>query len=167
MTPLRSGHYPSTEETEKGISSPSTTNKNLVKRFIERCSLQQDEPAAASTPYKRKDSLTLSTEHPIAMGDHSDKESDSDDNDDGGKDYGNNNENNNAGFDQLINEDSDDDDNDVPIQTINTGKTNVGSSLFTTSRHKEQQYEHFQDSDDDDDDDNTNDSLIKTSSSKY
>jgi len=89
------------------------------------------------------------------MGDHSDNESDSDDDDnDDDDDYNekdndnNDNNNNNVGFDQLINEDSDD---DLPIQTMNTSKTNVGSSLFTTSRHKEQQYEHFEDSDDDSD----------------
>jgi hypothetical protein len=97
------------------------------------------------------------------MGDHSDKESDSDDDDDDDEKEGdNNNDNNNVGFDQLINEDSDDDDDDVLIQTMNTNKTNVGSSLFTTSRHKEQQYEHFQDSDDEKDYPTT-----KTSSSKY
>jgi hypothetical protein len=89
------------------------------------------------------------------MGDHSNNENNSDDDDDyddyNEKDNNNNNNNdnnNNVGFDQLINEDSDD---DVPIQTMNTSKTNVGSSLFTTSRHKEQQYEHFEDSDDDSD----------------
>jgi hypothetical protein len=134
--------------------------------LIERCSLQQqpDEPTAVSTPYKRKDSFTLSTEHPITMGDHSDDENDSDsDSDDDEKhdDNNHNDNNNNVGFDQLINEDSDD---DIPMQTINTNKTNMGSSRFSTSRHKEQQYEHFQDSDDDDE---THNSTTKTSSSKY
>ena len=163
LTPLRSTHHPSTEEADKSISSPSTTNKNLVQRLIERCSLQQqqDEPTAASTPYKRKDSFTLANEHPIIMGSHSGHETDSDDDDNNEKyDDNNNGNNNNVGFDQLINEDSDD---DVPMQTNNTTKTNIGSSLFTTSRHKEQQYEHFQDSDDDDDEINT--STTKTSSS--
>jgi hypothetical protein len=164
LTPLRSSHHPSTEEADKSTSSPSTTNKNLVQRLIERCSLQQDEPTAASTPYKRKDSFSLSNEHPIIMGDHPTKETDSDDDDDDDDekyDDNTNDNNNNVGFDQLINEDSDD---DVPIQTTNTSKTNIGSSLFMPSRHKEQQYEHFQDSDDDDDDE-MNHSTTKTSSS--
>ncbi|CAF4338623.1 unnamed protein product, partial [Rotaria sp. Silwood2] len=163
ITPLRSGHHPSTEEVEKSISSPSTTNKNLVKRLIGRCSLQQqDEPTASSTPYKRKDSITLANEHPISMNDESDNESDSDNDDDNEKDNDKNNANNNVGFDQLINEDSDD---DGPIQTINTNKNNVGSSRFMTTRHKEQQYEHFQDSDDDDNE--TNNSMTKTSSHSH
>ncbi|CAF0990820.1 unnamed protein product [Rotaria sordida] len=159
ITPLRSGHHPSTEEADKSISSPSTTNKNLVKRLIERCSLQQqqqqDEPTASSTPYKRKDSMTLSNEHPISMNDQSDNETDSDDDDDE-KDDDNNNNSNNVGFDQLINEDSDD---DAPIQAIHPNKTNVGSSRFMTTRHKEQQYEHFQNSDDDDDNRNHNNEI--------
>jgi hypothetical protein len=98
------------------------------------------------------------------MGGHSDDETDS--NSDSDNDQKDDDNNHHVGFDQLINEDSDD---DIPIQTINTGKTNMGSSRFSTSRHKEQQYEHFQDSDDDDDDDNdeTNSSTTKTSSSKY
>ncbi|CAM4760708.1 unnamed protein product [Rotaria magnacalcarata] len=152
ITPIRSSHHPSAEETEKSISSPSTANKNLVKRLIGRCSLQQpqqqDEPTAASTPYKRKDSITLSNEHPIPMGDHSDKGSDSDGNNHNEKHDVNHTDGNNVGFDQLINEDSDDD--DAPIQSTNTSKTNVASSRFMSSRHKEQQYEHFEDSDDDD-----------------
>jgi hypothetical protein len=95
------------------------------------------------------------------MGGHSDDETDS--NSDSDNDQKDDDNNHHVGFDQLINEDSDD---DIPIQTINTGKTNMGSSRFSTSRHKEQQYEHFQDSDDDDDDDNdeTNSSTTKTSS---
>ncbi|CAF3385588.1 unnamed protein product [Rotaria socialis] len=150
ITPIRSSHHPSAEETEKSTSSPSTANKNLVKRLIERCSLQQqqDDPTAASTPYKRKDSITLSNEHPIPMGDHSDKGSDSDGNNHNEKHDANHTDGNNVGFDQLINEDSDDD--DAPIQSTNTSKTNVANSRFMTSRHKEQQYEHFEDSDDDD-----------------
>ncbi|CAF0725762.1 unnamed protein product [Adineta steineri] len=159
QTPLRSNHHASTDETDKHLSSPSTTNKNLVKRLIERCSLQQpqqqpDEPITTSTPYKRKDSFILSNEHPIVMGGHSDN-NDNDDDDDDEKRNVNNHDMNNVGFDQLINEDSDD---DVPLQTPNTDKTNASSSLFTTSRHKEQQYEHFQDSDDE-----TNHSTPKTS----
>lgn len=174
LTPLRSAHHPSTDETEKSVSSPSTANKNLVKRLIERCSLQQqqqqqqqDEPSASSTPYKRKDSLTLSNDHPIAMRGYSDQKSDSDSDDDDDDDDANdgrtrtgNHDANNAGFDQLINEDSDD---DAPVHAANTGKGNTGGGgLFTTSRHKEQQYEHFEDSDDDD----VNYSSAKPSSSK-
>ncbi|CAF0737677.1 unnamed protein product [Adineta steineri] len=161
QTPLRSNHHASTDETDKHLSSPSTTNKNLVKRLIERCSLQQpqqqqpDEPITTSTPYKRKDSFILSNEHPIVMGGHSDNNGNDDDDDDEKRNV-NNHDMNNVGFDQLINEDSDD---DVPLQTPNTDKTNASSSLFTTSRHKEQQYEHFQDSDDE-----TNHSTPKTSS---
>jgi len=95
-------------------------------------------------------------------GGHLDNKNDSDDDDDedgNGKNDDNNHDMNNVGFDQLINEDSDD---DISHQSMNTSKTNVGSSLFTTSRHKEQQYEHFQDSDDDE----INYSATKTSSSK-
>ena len=156
QTPLRSSYHPTTEETEKNTSSPSTTNKNLVQRLIERYSSQQDEPTAASTPYKRKDSFTLASEHPIPMGGHSDKEMNSDHDDEKDDNNRNDDNDNHVGFDQLINEDSDD---DVPTQTI---KPIIGSSLFLPSRHKEQQYEHFQDSDDDE----TNSSTAKTSSSE-
>jgi hypothetical protein len=96
------------------------------------------------------------------MGGHSGKQSNSDDDDDDDDDHNekvhdHHNDNNNVGFDQLINEDSDD---DVPIQTMNTSKT---SSLFTTSRVKEQQYEHFQDSDDE----TINSTTTKSSLSKF
>jgi len=155
------------DETEKVTSSPSTTNKNLVQRLIERCSLQQsDDSTLTSTPYKRKDSLTLSNENPILIGDHSDDDSDSD------SDYDNQNSNYNhdnhhtAGFDQLINEDSDNDEENTSINRIHTTKSNVTSSLFTSSRHKEQQYENFQDSDDDDENSTNSSTINKTSSSK-
>ena len=162
MTPLRSVRHPSAEETDKNISSPSTTNKNLVKRLIERCSLQQqDEPTATSTPYKHKDSYTFSNEHPTTMDGHSYNHSNSDNDDE--KDDDDENGSNDVGFDQLINEDSDD---DTSFQTMNTIKTNVRSSRFSASRHKEQQYEHFQDSDDDDDKNERNSSTTKALSSK-
>ena len=142
MTPLRSSHYSTTDEADKNTSSPSTSNKNLVKRFIERCSLQQqsDDPTASSTPYKRKDSFTLSSEHPIPMDDpsddHNDSDDDSDDDDDDNQDddYQHHRDNNNVGFDQLINEDSDDDDHDQTKHSIN--KT---SSKFMTSEKKSHQ----------------------------
>lgn len=98
------------------------------------------------------------------MGDQSDNESDSDDDDDAdGKDNYHTTDGNNVGFDQLINEDSDD---DAPVQSANISK-NTSSSRFMTSRHKEQQYEHFQDSDDDDNANETNVSTPKASSSKF
>ena len=99
------------------------------------------------------------------MGEHSGKPSDSDD-DGNGRDDGElahtKDNSHHVGFDQLINEDSDD---DVPLQSMNTSKTNVTSSLFMTSRPKEQQYEHFQDSDDDSD--QRKHPSGKTSSSKF
>lgn len=176
ITPLRAGHHPSTDDGDKGLSSPNTHNKNLVKRLIERCSLQQsDEPGASSTPYKRKDSFTLASEHPIAMGGgggqsdkrkDSDEDDDDDDEDDDEKRDDPTVSNVTRGFDQLINEDSDDE--HQAIQAMNTNKPMISSGLFLPSRVKEQQYEHFQDSDDDDDDtENIKQSTAKTSSSTY
>ena len=101
------------------------------------------------------------------MGEHAGKPSDSDEdgNDCNEGELAHTKDNSHhVGFDQLINEDSDD---DVPLQTMNTSKTNVASSLFMTSRPKEQQYEHFQDSDDDDDNDQRKHPSGKTSSSKF
>ena len=99
------------------------------------------------------------------MGEHAGKPSDSDDDgndrDDGELAHTKDNSHH-VGFDQLINEDSDD---DVPLQSTNTSKANVTSSLFMTSRPKEQQYEHFQDSDDDND--QRKHPTGKTSSSKF
>ena len=170
-TPLRTSHHGAFDELDKPSSSPVTNNKNLVKRLIERCSLQQnEEPTASSTPAKRKDSFTLSHEHPIPMGDRNKMDSEADSNDDDEKDddglENNPNHNNDkVGFDQLINEDSDDE--EQPQSTGATSKSaTTTTGLFHGSRMKEQQYEHFEDSDDDDSDDDTKSLATKSSSSK-
>ncbi|CAF4157070.1 unnamed protein product, partial [Rotaria sp. Silwood1] len=66
-------------------------------------------------------------EHPSPMNDQSDNENDSDDDnkdyDDDDDDDNNNHNSNNVGFDQLINEDSDDD-TTAPIQTKIQRKVN-------------------------------------------
>jgi len=142
-TSSRVGHHLTTDET----SLPSPQNKNLVKRLIERCSLQQtEEPNAFSTPYKRKDPSN------DQMNQHNNNNNDDDEDE---RSMENNENADHVGFDQLINEDSDDDQPAVVTSKSGTGR-------FLTTRLKEQQYEHFQDSDDDDDDEEN----LKTSQNK-
>lgn len=164
LTPLRLSHHGPLEEQEKANASPNINNKNLVKRLIERCSLQQnDETGNTSSPSKRKDSLTLALEHPISLNDRTKTDTDSDyDNDDDGFQTNPHNEYEKVGFDQLINEDSDDESTNrstIPNRNMAT------SNIFLPTRSKEQQYEHFQDSDDDSDD--LKSLPTKTTSSKF